>query len=543
MDITLTEKKKKKVCNSVTYTTGDIQKNIDFFNKRSGTYIGNDNTNPSTEEAKAEAAADAANSAVAGGEAVGAGESCGMSCGESSGGMGESLEEGGIMTANKIGKSVELPAQINILDQRKVTEFVMSIGPEERFKVGYITPIYFYKELWDKFTLFKCTEFVGYTGIDYRDVRSDNTTNLDKAREEDSGTDELQHGQFNVVSRTVDQRYGQRNKTVMRKDHNTKEYVDFETILFYPDPQIAPKVSYFIDLKNGMGALKTDKETLEKTIFAKVHEIADTKIKDAQLKAKIDKVFDTDNATVHNVNLDPEAKKEYTANDIIVNKPQVRALYINQIYYIGDDIIQNGRLVNEDLKLTEGAPRVIKRYYIRPQNIFCSNKADILATLAQLGDENCSIYTLKNLADHDDVHKLTSKDIIYYYDDRVLYDKNHVQVLDYDLFVKHEEERKNFNVKDAEDIPDSQFDSEYEDRMTENLDEAFFCTFDDINVYGETLHEGKQDTCCICGEEIEGYGNNAEPYKKGTCCDACNIKFVIPARIENIHAQDVADED
>ena len=39
--------------------------------------------------------------------------------------------------------------------------------------------------------------------------------------------------------------------------------------------------------------------------------------------------------------------------------------------------------------------------------------------------------------------------------------------------------------------------------------------------------------CCICGEEYTGYGNNAEPYKEGYCCDECNKKFVIPARLKN----------
>lgn len=38
--------------------------------------------------------------------------------------------------------------------------------------------------------------------------------------------------------------------------------------------------------------------------------------------------------------------------------------------------------------------------------------------------------------------------------------------------------------------------------------------------------------CCICGKEIEGYGNNPEPIKsKGVCCDSCNEKFVIPSRL------------
>ena len=63
--------------------------------------------------------------------------------------------------------------------------------------------------------------------------------------------------------------------------------------------------------------------------------------------------------------------------------------------------------------LTE-AKREVTRYYIRPQNIFCSNKADVLKALIELDDQNCSVYTLKNLKDNKDVHKLTTNDIIYH---------------------------------------------------------------------------------------------------------------------------------
>ena len=157
--------------------------------------------------------------------------------------------------------------------------------------------------------------------------------------------------------------------------------------------------------------------------------------------------------------------------------------------------------------------RYIKRYYIRPQNVFCSKKSDILKALVNdVGDANCSVYSLKSLADHDDVHLLQPSDIIYYYDDVILYDKNHVKIMDYDLNVKHEEDRKKFADIDA--VPEATFDAAYEDRLTEALTE-------DV------------DTCVICGEPIKGFGNNPAPIvEKGQCCDACNIKFVIPARIE-----------
>ena len=43
--------------------------------------------------------------------------------------------------------------------------------------------------------------------------------------------------------------------------------------------------------------------------------------------------------------------------------------------------------------------------------------------------------------------------------------------------------------------------------------------------------------CCICGEPIEGYGNNPFPVKtEGDCCDKCNAEVVIPARIEKMRA-------
>ena len=39
-------------------------------------------------------------------------------------------------------------------------------------------------------------------------------------------------------------------------------------------------------------------------------------------------------------------------------------------------------------------------------------------------------------------------------------------------------------------------------------------------------------TCCICGTEFEGWGNNPQPInEEGRCCDSCNTKYVIPSRI------------
>ena len=301
--------------------------------------------------------------------------------------------------------------------------------------------------------------------------------------------------------------------------------------------------------------------------------------------------------------------------------------------------------------LTE-AKRYVKRYYVRPQNIFCSNKEDILLALLRVGDENCSVYSLKNLKDHDDVHLLKPSDIIYYYDDGVLYDKNHVKVMDYDLFVKHEEKRKKYS--NVEKAPEADVNKEYDDRLTKddlqdkeavanfkainekytknslkealddneivdlgindtdfaksqsldldcvgndftaqkqdngyvikaylilndgnskentsfckvcptyddlikeiqkipftisNLDfeddlieDAFDLEFEDRNVFGEALENEEQHICCICGEEFTGYGNNPEPVKhEGVACDSCNIKFIIPARLEQLNKKE-----
>ena len=71
--------------------------------------------------------------------------------------------------------------------------------------------------------------------------------------------------------------------------------------------------------------------------------------------------------------------------------------------------------------------------------------------------------------------------------------------------------------------------------FTPEVDNVFSLDFDAVNVYGEKLTEAKESFCCICGEPIEGYGNNTEPFMsaaEGRCCDGCNLKFVIPMRME-----------
>ena len=231
--------------------------------------------------------------------------------------------------------------------------------------------------------------------------------------------------------------------------------------------------------------------------------------------------------------------KQYV-KDVLLKDPNITSKVQKVVSEVLNEQIEKGDTMN----LTE-AKRYIKRYYIRPQNVFASNKAEILQRLAEVeaAGANCSVYSLKALEDHDDVHLLQPKDIIYYYDDGVLYDKNHVPVLDYDLNVKNEEERPKIS---ADAASDERFKAVYKDRMTdrtfvEALDEEFCLDFDDVNAYGVRLKEGKEAeyTCCICGEEFEGYGNDPAPYKEsGKCCDACNRKFVIPARLMQLQANE-----
>ena len=180
------------------------------------------------------------------------------------------------------------------------------------------------------------------------------------------------------------------------------------------------------------------------------------------------------------------------------------------------------------------AKRYVRRYYIRPQNIFCSNKAEILKALIELDNANCSVYTLNNLGDDKDVNKLMNSDIIYYYDDGILYDKNRVKVMDYDLSIKKEEDRKHFANVDK--TPEKEFKAEYEDRMTDateleesreiliGSDNAFDLDFEDINVFGERLTEARERFCYMCGEPLT---DNSIATENGPVCDGCNLHFSI----------------
>ena len=50
----------------------------------------------------------------------------------------------------------------------------------------------------------------------------------------------------------------------------------------------------------------------------------------------------------------------------------------------------------------------------------------------------------------------------------------------------------------------------------------------------EDLEE--EHECCICHKKFKGFGNNAEPVCDGICCDDCNWRVVIPARVKEYKA-------
>lgn len=53
-----------------------------------------------------------------------------------------------------------------------------------------------------------------------------------------------------------------------------------------------------------------------------------------------------------------------------------------------------------------------------------------------------------------------------------------------------------------------------------------------------------ENICCICKNELENeFGNNAEPIKVGRCCDVCNDKYVIPARLADLQITTKEDDE
>jgi hypothetical protein len=471
--------------------------------------------------------------------------------------------------SHKLMDKFEVPPQIKLLDQAQVEDFIKQLAPEELFRVGYATPLYFYSELDDKFDLVKATEMEGYTGLDYRDASVDAADHDERVanaqRQINTYTDGAKGHKLNREGEKFSTSYRATNKLALNPE-KSNEYIEYELdadgnqvkdaagkpivktkidmnkILFYPRVGSTPITHYYIDFHNGqgfkpirrevlvdtlykfimevekanaMGVSKTDLMWIQKkgygnikkdskgaieafykdhpekyaiSVYRKAEELgisADEYAKEhpfstrwsmADFRKKAKSMFDADAATIMAQDASTVSDQELAATrganrnvNGFENKPQVRALYSNQVYFLDGKPGKFGSMLHEgleeDVELDE-AKRYVKRYYVRPLNIFCGNKEDIIQALIRAGDQNCSVYSLKNLTDHEDVHLLQPSDIIYYWDDRVLYDKNHVQVMDYDLFVKHEEDRKKVGNIDA--VPDAIFSDMYDDRATED---------------------------------------------------------------------------
>jgi hypothetical protein len=41
----------------------------------------------------------------------------------------------------------------------------------------------------------------------------------------------------------------------------------------------------------------------------------------------------------------------------------------------------------------------------------------------------------------------------------------------------------------------------------------------------------KSEICAICGKRLTEFGHDAKPLANGRCCNECNHKIIIPARL------------
>ena len=118
--------------------------------------------------------------------------------------------------------------------------------------------------------------------------------------------------------------------------------------------------------------------------------------------------------------------------------------------------------------------------------------------------------------------------------------------VDYEEIIPAEED----DINPLEEKLENKINEDVKNRILEKIKNKNIKTlkedFEDENVgepvekdeeppVGEELED--EHKCCICGEPIEGHGNNPSPVKtEGDCCDKCNAEVVIPARIEKMKA-------
>lgn len=117
--------------------------------------------------------------------------------------------------------------------------------------------------------------------------------------------------------------------------------------------------------------------------------------------------------------------------------------------------------------------------------------------------------------------------------------------VDYEEIIPAEED----DINPLEEKLENKIDEDVKNRILEKIKNKNIKTlkedFEDEKVSEpvekdeEPVEEELEDEhkCCICGEPIEGHGNNPFPVKtEGDCCDKCNAEVVIPARIEKMKA-------
>ena len=116
--------------------------------------------------------------------------------------------------------------------------------------------------------------------------------------------------------------------------------------------------------------------------------------------------------------------------------------------------------------------------------------------------------------------------------------------VDYEEIIPAEED----DINPLEEKLENKIDEDVKNRILEKIKNKNIKTlkedFEDENVSKPVekdeeppVEEELKDEhkCCICGEPIEGHGNNPSPVKtEGDCCDKCNAEVVIPARIEKM---------
>ena len=117
--------------------------------------------------------------------------------------------------------------------------------------------------------------------------------------------------------------------------------------------------------------------------------------------------------------------------------------------------------------------------------------------------------------------------------------------VDYEEIIPAEED----DINPLEEKLENKIAEDVKNRILEKIKNKNIKTlkedFEDENV-GEPVEKDEEPVeeeledehkCCICGEPIEGHGNNPFPVKtEGDCCDKCNAEVVIPARIEKMKA-------